>query len=252
MFKIIIFAPDMRLLKFLPVIILTLGILAGGCHSTRKEVVKPVEKVKEYEVPQPKTDKKRDEKKYTGKKKKKESVAPKVVAEAQNWIGTKYKYGGHSRNGTDCSGFIMQIFEDIAGIKLPRDSRSQQAFVEPLKRGDLAPGDLVFFASKVGGSRVGHVGLYIGKGNFIHSSTSKGVIISNLDETYYDRHYHSSGRVPGLEIEKVELSEDHVCKNRDNGSPQVTLDRLIELMDAGKEEKETEHDSIAVAVKNAF
>lgn len=242
----------MRLSRLFPLIILTLGLLAGGCHSTRKEAVKPVAEVKEYEAPQTKTEKKREEKKRTTKKPKKESVAPKVVAEARNWLGTKYKYGGHSRKGTDCSGMTMQIFEDVAGIKLPRDSRSQQTFVEPLKRDDLAPGDLVFFASKVGGSRVGHVGIYIGKGDFIHSSTSKGVIISNLGETYYDRHYHSSGRVPGLEIERAELPDESPRPEADKESPQVTLDRLIELMEAGKNEKESEPDSISVAVQNAF
>lgn len=243
----------MRLSKLIPIIVLALGLLAGGCHSTRKEAVKPAPELKEYEAPKTDTGKKTAEKKRPGKKTKKESVAPKVVAEAHKWIGTKYKYGGHARSGTDCSGLVMQIFEDIAGIKLPRDSRSQQAFVEPLKQGDLVPGDLVFFATKVGGSRVGHVGIYIGKGDFIHSSTSKGVIKSNLDETYYRRHYHSSGRVPGLFIEKEEQQPEAVArKETHDDTPQVTLDRLIELMDAGKEEKGAEPDSISIAVKNAF
>jgi len=193
----------MKLTRLLTFIILTFGLLAGGCHSSRKEAVKTVTEIKEHKVPEVKKDKKQPEKKHIDKKSRKESVAPKVVAEALKWLGTKYKYGGHSRSGTDCSGMTMQVFEDIAGIKLPRDSRSQQAFVEPVGRDDLVPGDFVFFASKVGGSRVGHVGIYIGKGDFIHASTSKGVIISNLDETYYDRHYHSSGRVPGLETDSI-------------------------------------------------
>lgn len=238
----------MKLTRFFSLIILTLGLLAGGCHSSRKEAVKPVE-IKEHKVPEVKKDNKQSEKKRSGKKSKKESLAPKVVAEARKWLGTKYKYGGHSRSGTDCSGMTMQIFEDIAGIKLPRDSRSQQAFVEPLKRDDLAPGDLVFFASKVGGSRVGHVGIYISKGDFIHASTSKGVIISNLGETYYDRHYHSSGRVPGLEIEKTEVIES---SGSVEDTPQVTLDRLIELMEAGKKNDKASSESTSAEVYKVF
>lgn len=193
----------MKLTKLFTIIFLVLGLFAGGCHSSRKEAVKPVNEIKEHKVPEQKKDKKQADKKRTDKKSKKESLALKVVAEARTWIGTKYKYGGQSRSGTDCSGMAMQIFEDVAGIKLPRDSRSQQAFVKPIKRDELAPGDLVFFASKAGGSRVGHVGIYIGNGDFIHASTSKGVIISNLSETYYDRHYHSSGRVPGLDGDSI-------------------------------------------------
>ena len=61
-------------------------------------------------------------------------------------------------------------------------------------------GDLVFFATKKGGSRVGHVGIYIGDGEFIHSSSSRGVIVSNLSEPYYKSHFYSAGRVPGLNV----------------------------------------------------
>ncbi len=245
----------MKMSRLFQLIILSFGLTVGGCHSARKEAVKPVAEVKVQDIPELKVEKKREEKKKPEKKKKKESIAPKVVAEARNWIGTRYKYGGHSRKGTDCSGMTMQVFEDIAGIKLPRDSRSQQTFVEPLKRDELAPGDLVFFASRVGGSRVGHVGIYIGKGDFIHASTSKGVIISNLDETYYDRHYHSSGRVPGLEIEIVEKGEksNSAEKTPSNAEdPQISLDRLIELMETGKKEDDAKSDSISVAVRKAF
>lgn len=121
-----------------------------------------------------------------------------VVKEAHKWIGTPYAYGGKERKGTDCSGMVMRVFQDAAGIKLPRSSREQCDFCKKIKRKELAPADLVFFVSKAGGSRVSHVGVYIGNGEFIHSSTSKGVIISSLDEKYYKNHFHAAGRVPGI------------------------------------------------------
>lgn len=118
-----------------------------------------------------------------------------VVAEARRWLGVKYRYGGESHSGTDCSGMVMKVFEKSCGKKLPRDSRSQQEFCRKINKNELIAGDLVFFSSKAGGSRVSHVGIYIGHYEFIHASTSKGVIVSSLDEPYYTRHYHSAGRV---------------------------------------------------------
>lgn len=120
-----------------------------------------------------------------------------IVKEARKWLGTKYKYGGETKKGTDCSGMVMKVYLSVTGLKLPRDSRSQRSHCEYIKRHELMPGDLVFFASKAGGARVGHVGIYSGAGRFIHASTSRGVIESRLEENYYSRHFHSAGRVPG-------------------------------------------------------
>ncbi len=132
------------------------------------------------------------------------ALARRIVAEANKWIGTPYRYGGEKRGkGTDCSGMVMVIYRDIAGVKLPRSSREQQSFCKKIERKKLAPGDLVFFASKAGGARVGHVGIYRGKGEFVHASSSRGVIVSRLDEKYYQRHYHSGGRIPGIRERKL-------------------------------------------------
>ena len=117
-----------------------------------------------------------------------------VVTEAQKWIGTKYRSGGNSRAGTDCSGLVWAIYGDIMSIKMPRTAWEQQIFCKPVNRSALMPGDLVFFSSGKNG-RVSHVGIYIGKGEMIHASTSSGVIRSALNENYYQRHYHSAGRV---------------------------------------------------------
>lgn len=128
-------------------------------------------------------------------------VASEIIAEARRWIGTPYVHGGKSRRGTDCSGMVMVIYEEKAGVRLPRNSARQQEFCAPVRRSELAPGDLVFFSSSVRGKRISHVGIYIGDDRFIHASSSRGVMVSNLNEKYYASHYHSAGRVPGVPLE---------------------------------------------------
>lgn len=164
--------------------------MAAGCRSHKQSAKKAPPPPKEYiEVKFPAADIVEEKQEHASVK------AKDIVEESRKWLGTKYRYGGESRKGTDCSGMVMKVFE-AKGIKLPRDSRSQQQWCRPIDKSSLLPADLVFFASKAGGSRVSHVGIFIGKGQFIHSSTSKGVIISRLDEDYYIRHFHSAGRVP--------------------------------------------------------
>lgn len=118
-----------------------------------------------------------------------------LVQEAKKWLGTKYRYGGHSRSGTDCSGMVMEVYRKVCDVKLPRSSREQCDFCKKIKRDELRRGDLVFFSTGKGKSTVSHVGLYIGDGEIIHASSSRGVIVSRLDERYFQRAYHSSGRV---------------------------------------------------------
>lgn len=121
-----------------------------------------------------------------------------LVSEARKWIGTPYVYGGHSRKGTDCSGFLMEVFRECAGISLPRSSRDQQAYCHPIDREYLAVGDLIFFSSRRSGGRVSHVGMYIGNGRMIHASSSRGVVEDNLSSQYFVTYYHGAGRVPQL------------------------------------------------------
>lgn len=122
----------------------------------------------------------------------------KLIKEAEKWLGTKYKYGGHSRQGTDCSGFVMEVYLAAYNFKLPRTSKNQQEFCKLIKKSQLKIGDLVFFATGKNKNKVSHVGLYIGGGTFIHASSSKGVVKSQLSQSYYERTYHSSGRVEGV------------------------------------------------------
>ena len=118
-----------------------------------------------------------------------------LLAEAYTWVGTPYRYGGQSRSGADCSGFVLQVYLNALQIKLPRSSSAQAEYCRNVKRSDLRPGDLVFFSigKKKGG--VNHVGLYVGNNMMLHASGSRGVMVSSLDEPYFRRHYHSAGRV---------------------------------------------------------
>ncbi|MFO7722045.1 MAG: C40 family peptidase [Bacteroidales bacterium] len=117
-----------------------------------------------------------------------------LFAEIQSWMGTPYGYGKHEKRvGTDCSGFTMEIYEKLYGIKLNRSSEGQVANTIEVKKEALQIGDLVFF--NIRGNRISHVGMYIGNNKFVHATISKGVIISDMDEKYYKERYARSGRV---------------------------------------------------------
>lgn len=149
----------------------------------------------------------------------------KLVAEARKWIGTPYVYGGHSRSGTDCSGMVMELFREVYKMKLPRSSAMQQQYARPVKKDEMMPGDLVFFATGAKG-RVSHVGLYIGDGLMIHASASKGVMESPLTQNYWVRTFHSSGRVVETDPRHPEKSVPAVTP------PPATELRLQQLYDA--------------------
>lgn len=128
----------------------------------------------------------------------KDETVGKIVAEAVGWIGTPYKYAGQSKSGTDCSGFILEVFKTTTGVKIPRNSAAQHLWCLPAHRDSLQPGDLIFFATGGDPNRVSHVGLYIGGDEMIHASSSSGVIVSQLQLPYYVKRYHSAGRPPML------------------------------------------------------
>lgn len=125
----------------------------------------------------------------------------KLMKEIQSWIGTPYRPGGKDRNGVDCSALVMEVYRNTTGIKLPRNSREQRDYCTEIPdTAALQAGDLVFFTSNSSSGQIAHVGMYVGNGNIIHASSSRGVIRSHLTQQYYTTHYHSSGRVPGLSV----------------------------------------------------
>ncbi len=154
-----------------------------------------------------------------------------LVDEALTWLGTRYKYGGKDYNGTDCSGLTMQVYMKALGIALPRSSREQQQFCKSIHKSKLNAGDLVFFCTGRDKTRVSHVGLYVGNGQIIHSSASRGVIVSRLEEKYYTSTYHSSGHVQrktsSKPVKKIK-PEKPAAPKFENEPMQFDLDEVIE------------------------
>lgn len=120
-----------------------------------------------------------------------------IVDEALTWVGTPYKYASQQKGeGTDCSGMVMRVYEDVAGRKLPRNSAKQAEFCRTIEAEDVKLGDLVFFATGQDKERVSHVGIVVDNTHFVHASSSKGVVVSDMYSPYYVRTFRMFGRVP--------------------------------------------------------
>lgn len=119
-------------------------------------------------------------------------VQARLLAHHATWRGTPHAWGGLSRNGVDCSGYIWHTYRDLFGQSLPRTTLAQAQLGQRVSRAELREGDLVFF--KIGRGRR-HAGIYIGNGRFAHASYSKGVTISALNNSYWKRHYWQSRRL---------------------------------------------------------
>ena len=119
----------------------------------------------------------------------------KLYLEAADWIGTPYRSGGDSKKGTDCSGMVCQIYRKVYRTQVPRNSEELKNKSNKIAKRNLKEGDLVFFSSNRSKKKVAHVGIYLKNGKFIHSSTSRGVIVSRLGEDYYSRHWICGGRI---------------------------------------------------------
>ena len=112
----------------------------------------------------------------------------------QHWRGAPYRYGGMSRGGVDCSGFVLMTFRDKFDLQLPRETRMQAEIGTQIDKGDLLPGDLVFFKTGSGESGL-HVGIYDTDNQFIHASTSRGVMRSSLDNVYWSKKFWQARRI---------------------------------------------------------
>ena len=109
------------------------------------------------------------------------------------WLGTPYKYGGLSKRGVDCSGFVYLLMLHVYNKKIPRISQNQYRKGRKIMRSRLQKGDLVFF-KRVRSRGIDHVGVYLGDNSFAHASVQKGVIISSLSEEYYNKRYAGACR----------------------------------------------------------
>lgn len=110
-----------------------------------------------------------------------------------DWLGTPYRLGGTSEGGIDCSGFAYQLYDKVFNTVIGNNSRNIFSMVNPINKEELKEGDLVFF--KINSSAISHVGVYLGNNKFAHASSSRGVMISNLNEPYWKRYYYKGGRL---------------------------------------------------------
>ena len=118
-----------------------------------------------------------------------------LYVESASWLGVPYRGGGNTRQGVDCSGLTSAIYSKVYRKELERNSDDQRKKdCKKVKKGKLREGDLVFFHNGRKKKKATHVGVYLKDRKFIHASTSRGVIISTLDEDYWKRHWLSGGR----------------------------------------------------------
>ncbi|MFT8210298.1 MAG: bifunctional murein DD-endopeptidase/murein LD-carboxypeptidase [Symbiopectobacterium sp.] len=119
-------------------------------------------------------------------------IKSKLMDQYTSWKGVRYRLGGDSRKGIDCSAFVQRTFREQFGMELPRSTYEQQETGTQVQRSKLRPGDLVLFRA---GSTGRHVGIYIGNNQFVHASTRAGVMISSMDEVYWNKRYQEGRRV---------------------------------------------------------
>ncbi|MBQ5403431.1 MAG: C40 family peptidase [Bacteroidales bacterium] len=142
----------------------------------------------------------------------------KLLKEIVSWLGTPYKYAASNKGkGTDCSGFVSGVFNNVYGIKLQRTSSSMVVNVNKVERNELECGDILFFANDKGS--IYHVAIYLANDVFAHSATSKniGVKTDNLNSTYYKKAFYCAGRVKSLDKRSKAQDKDDVSNVVING-----------------------------------
>lgn len=122
------------------------------------------------------------------------SVSPYLYYQVYDWVGTTYKYSGDTKKGIDCSGFVCEMYKNVYCTELMGGSRDIWTKVCPVEKADLKEGDILFFKIKKGS--ISHVGIYLGNNKFAHASVNRGVMINDLDETYYKNTFYKGGRLP--------------------------------------------------------
>lgn len=108
-----------------------------------------------------------------------------------DWMGSPHRMGGTQKSGVDCSGFVGLLYQQVYAKSLPRNSAAMGEVVKRKYEKDLKEGDLVFFS--FGGKRIDHVGIYLHNNKFIHVSSRRGVIISNINDSWYYKYFSRGG-----------------------------------------------------------
>lgn len=117
----------------------------------------------------------------------------KLYAFIDSWYGTKYKYGGMTKAGVDCSGFCNILYKEVYNKTIKRTTSAIAKEITKVKKSSLKQGDFVFF--NISKKKNTHVGIYLTNNKFVHASSSKGVVISSLDNPYYIKTFNKGGRI---------------------------------------------------------
>ncbi|HEY1010194.1 MAG TPA: NlpC/P60 family protein, partial [Daejeonella sp.] len=125
--------------------------------------------------------------------KEKDLTNEKLYRFIDSWIGVPHRAGGMDRKGVDCSGFTTILEKEIYDRTVPRTAKSMAESVKRKYEEDLKEGDLVFF--DFAGQKFSHVGVYLHNNKFVHASTSKGVIISDLKDPWYYKYFSRAGTI---------------------------------------------------------
>lgn len=113
----------------------------------------------------------------------------------EEWYGVRYRYGGTGKDGIDCSAFAQELYKNVFSTELVRTARQQFSSCKAvMDTNNLNEGDLVFFRTR--GRSISHVGIYLANDYFVHASSSQGVMISNLNNSYWSKRYAGAGKVP--------------------------------------------------------
>jgi lipoprotein Spr len=119
---------------------------------------------------------------------------PILYATVVEWLGTRYRYGGRTKNGIDCSDFTSILYKNAYNIDLAGSAGDIFKKSMPISKSELKEGDMVFFKIRRR-RRISHVGVYLGDNKFAHATTKAGVVISDLSEPYYKKYFFKGGTI---------------------------------------------------------
>lgn len=143
-----------------------------------------------------------------------------IVGFGAKFLGTPYHYGGASPGGFDCSGFVSYCYKQY-GYQLPRTAAGMAGVGTVVSKEELVCGDLVLFQGTAGSYGITHVGIYVGSGQFIHSSSSsgRGVCYSSIYDSYYSAHYYGARRVIDNPVVSTPPVDNGSVTEGDNDAP---------------------------------
>jgi cell wall-associated NlpC family hydrolase len=141
-----------------------------------------------------------------------------LFTDVKQYLGIRYRFGGQTPSGFDCSGFVKFMFSRSLDMELPRSSTEMSAIGTKVQRSELKPGDLVFFRNAK--NRINHVGIFVGNNIFVHSSLSRGITRDNLNESYFNSRFATGVRVIDVPEKQMQQEIESLLRDYDeNGNP---------------------------------